>query len=82
MRRYIVIAGLVTLTLFCAGFARSTATRSAGQTRLAKATAPATSRRATSRRATSRRATSGEPYNQAVGLGIPDLTKLASDLTS
>ena len=72
MRRYIVIAGLVTLTLFCAGFARSTATRSAGQTRLAKATAPATSRRATS----------GEPYNQAVGLGIPDLTKLASDLTS
>jgi len=102
MRRYIVIAGLVTLTLFCAGFARSTATRSAGQTRLAKATAPATSRRATSRRATSRRATSrratsrratsrratsrratsGEPYNQADGLGIPDLTKLASDLTS
>ena len=82
MRRYIVIAGLVTLTLFCAGFARSTATRSADQTRLAKATAPATPRRATSRRATSRRATSGEPYNQAVGLGIPDLTKLASDLTS
>ena len=58
MRRYIVIAGLVTLTLFCAGFARVTATRSADQTRLAKATAPATPRRATSRRATSRRATS------------------------
>ena len=57
MHRYIVIAGLVTLTLFCAGWAGVTATRNAAETRLARATVPATPRRATPRRATPRRAT-------------------------
>ena len=55
MHRYIVIAGLVALTLFCAGCAGATATRNAAETRLAKATVPATPRRATPRRATSRK---------------------------
>jgi len=58
VRRYIVIAGLVALTLFCAGWAGVTATRNAAETRLARATVPATPRRATSGRATSGRATS------------------------
>jgi hypothetical protein len=57
VRRYIVIAGLVTLTLFCAGCAGLTATRSAAETRLAKATAPATPRRAASRKKAAARPT-------------------------
>jgi hypothetical protein len=80
MRRYIVIAGLVTLTLFCAGCARVTATRNAAETRLAKATAPATPRRATSRKkAAARFAPAGDPLTasaqQALAAAVAPLAR-------
>ena len=71
MRRYIVIAGLVALTLFCAGWAGVTATRNAAETRLARATVPATPRRATSGRATSGRATSRKKAARSTPAGDP-----------
>ena len=68
MRRYIVTASLVILTLFCAGYAGLTATRSADETRLAKATAPATSRRATPRRTMPRKKAAARPTPAANAL--------------
>ncbi len=77
MRRHIVIAGLVTIILFpfCAGCTGVTATRSAAQTRLAKAAAPATPAKSPAARATPAANTLTASAQQALSAAVAPLAR-------